>query len=59
MFKKPSSTYKMKSLTKKMLAGIADSNKRNLWKNSMIQAELAAAVSPRREPRDNNSTTLS
>jgi len=35
------------------LATIADPIRRGEWKRAMIQAELAAAVQPKREPRDN------
>jgi hypothetical protein len=46
---KPSSNYKMSKSTKTMLANILDPHKRGEHKRSMIQAELAAAVQPKRE----------
>jgi hypothetical protein len=53
---KPSSTYKMSSTTKTILATIADPVKRSEWKRSMIQAELAAAIRPTKEKRKNDSS---
>ncbi len=46
---KPSSNYKMSKSTKTMLTNILDPHKRGEHKRSMIQAELAAAVQPKRE----------
>jgi len=50
---KPTKTYKMSSLTKKMLSstGFRNADDRNAWKRAMIDAELCAAVQPKREPR--------
>ena len=50
---KPTKTYKMSSLTKKMLSstGFRNADDRNSWKRAMIDAELCAAVQPKREPR--------
>ncbi len=50
---KPTKTYKMSSLTKMMLAstGFRNVEDRNAWKRAMIDAELCAAVQPKREPR--------
>jgi hypothetical protein len=48
---KPGPNYKMSSLTKMSLATILDPQKRGEWKRAMIQAELAAAIQPKREPR--------
>jgi hypothetical protein len=50
---KPGKTFKLSKPTKTMLASITDPVKRNEWKRAMIQAELAAAVVVKREPRDN------
>ena len=52
---KPGKTFKLSKPTKTMLASITDPVKRNEWKRAMIQAELAAAVVVKREPRDNKS----
>ena len=49
---KPGKTFKLSKTTKRMMAlmgGPAEG--RNQFKNMMIQAELAAAVQPRREKR--------
>jgi hypothetical protein len=50
---KPTKTYKMSSLTKMMLASTRFRNveDRNAWKRAMIDAELCAAVQPKREKR--------
>lgn len=50
---KPTKTYKMSSLTKMMLAsrGFRNVDDRNAWKRAMINAELCAAVQPKREKR--------
>ena len=50
---KPGPNYRMSSVTKMSLATIADPVRRGEWRRAMIQAELAAAVQPKREPRDN------
>lgn len=50
---KPGKTFKLSKPTKTLLASITDPVKRNEWKRAMIQAELAAAVVVKREPRDN------
>ena len=54
---KPTKTYKMSSLTKMMLASTRFRNvdDRNAWKRAMIDAELCAAVVPKREPRKQQS----
>jgi hypothetical protein len=54
---KPTKTYKMSSLTKMMLASTSFRNveDRNAWKRAMIDAELCAAVVPKREPRKQGS----
>ena len=45
--------YRMSSLTKASLAlsGVLDPHKRGEWKRAMIDAELCAAVVPKREKR--------
>ena len=50
---KPGPNYKMSSLTKMSLASGAfkDAHARGQWKRAMIDAELSAAVQPRREKR--------
>lgn len=49
---KPTKTYKMSSTTKRMLASIIDPQERGIQKRLMIQAELAAALAPRREKKN-------
>jgi len=51
---KPGKTFKLSKPTKTLLASITDPVKRNEWKRAMIQAELAAAVVVKREPRNDN-----
>ena len=46
---KPGPNYRMSKQAKRFLATIADPHKRALIKAGTIQAELAAAVQPRRE----------
>jgi hypothetical protein len=48
---KPGPNYKMSSLTKVGLAlsKFKDAHQRGAWKRAMIDAELSAAVQPRRE----------
>ena len=48
---KPGKTFKLSKPTKTMLASITDPQKRSEWKRAMIDAELCAAVVPKREPR--------
>ena len=48
---KPGPNYKMSSLTKMSLATIVDPHARGQWRRAMIDAELTAAVAPKREPR--------
>jgi hypothetical protein len=45
--------YRMSSTTKASLAlsGVLDPHKRGAWKRAMIDAELCAAVQPKREKR--------
>ncbi len=48
---KPTASYKMSKTTKASLAlgKFKNVHDRNAWKRSMIQAELAAAIQPKRE----------
>jgi len=48
---KPTASYRMSKTTKASLAlgNFRDAHDRGAWKRSMIQAELAAAIQPRRE----------
>jgi hypothetical protein len=50
---KPGPNYRMSSLTKASLAlsKFQDPHKRGAWKRAMIDAELCAAVQPKREKR--------
>lgn len=48
---KSGSNYKMSSSTKTLLSSIRDPELRNGWKRMMIDAELCAAVQPKREKR--------
>ena len=48
---KPTASYKMSKPTKTSLAlgRFTSQEQRNGWKRAMIQAELAAAIQPKRE----------
>ena len=50
---KPGKTFKLSKTAKRMVALMkgATADQRNQFKNMMIQAELAAAVQPKREKR--------
>jgi hypothetical protein len=48
---KPNKTFKLSKQTKRFMATFIDPIKRGEFKRAMIQAELAAAVVPKREPR--------
>ena len=50
---KPGKTFKLSKTTKRMVALMKGStaDQRNQFKNMMIQAELAAAIQPKREKR--------
>ena len=50
---KPNKTFRLSKQTKRFMCTIADPVERNEYKRIMIQAELAAAIAPKREPRDN------
>ena len=50
---KPGPNYRMSALTKASLAlsNFQDPHKRGEWKRAMIDAELCAAIQPKREKR--------
>ncbi len=48
---KPNANFRMSKQSKRFLATIVDPHKRGEWKRAMIDAELCAAVQPKREPR--------
>ena len=50
---KPGKTFKLSKTAKRMVALMKGStaDQRNQFKNMMIQAELAAAIQPKREKR--------
>lgn len=49
---KPGKTFKLSKQTKRLMCSIVDAHARNAFKRAMIQAELAAAVIIKREPRE-------
>lgn len=49
---KPGKTFKLSKSTKRMMCSIIDTEKRNQFKRMMIQAELAAGVVIKREPKE-------
>lgn len=49
---KPGRTFKLSKTTKRMMCSIVDTKSRNQFKAMMIQAELAANVVIKREPRE-------
>jgi hypothetical protein len=48
---KPGKTFVLSKQTKRFMCTIVDPVARNDFKRAMIQAELAAAIQPKREPR--------
>jgi hypothetical protein len=48
---KPNKTFKLSKQTKRFMATIINADQRNAFKRAMIQAELAAAIVPKREKR--------
>ena len=50
---KPGKTFNLSKQTKRFMATFINAEDRHAYKNAMIQAELAAAVVVKREPRDN------
>lgn len=55
---KPTANYRMSKTTKASLAlsHFKDEHARGAWKRSMIQAELSAAIQPKREKVRREST---
>jgi len=51
---KPGKTFKLSKQTKRLMCSIVDATERNAFKSAMIQAELAAGVIIKREPRPQN-----
>ena len=51
---KPGKTFKLSKQSKRLMCSIVDATERNQFKAMMIQAELAAAVVIKREPRPQN-----
>ncbi len=51
MYIKPGKTFVLSKQSKRMMCSIVDTEQRNAFKRAMIQAELAAAVVPKREKR--------
>jgi hypothetical protein len=51
MYIKPGPNYKMSKQTKRSLALIVDPHERGIQRRLMVQAELAALVSPKREKK--------
>jgi hypothetical protein len=49
---KPGKSFKLSKSTKRMMCSIVDTVQRNQYKRMMIQAELAAGVVVKREPRE-------
>jgi len=48
---KPNKTFKLSKQTKRFMATMIDPEQRNAFKRAMIQAELAAAIVPKREKK--------
>lgn len=48
---KPNKTFKLSKQTKRFMCTFIDPVQRNAFKNAMIQAELAAAIVPKREKK--------
>ena len=48
---KPNKTFVLSKQTKRMMCSIVNTEERNAFKRMMIQAELAAAIVPKREKR--------
>lgn len=49
---KPGKTFKLSKSTKRMMCSIVNAEQRNAFKRAMIQAELAAGVIIKREPKE-------
>lgn len=52
MYIKPGPNFKMSKQTKRSLALIIDPQERGAQRRMMVQAELAAAIQPKREKRN-------
>jgi hypothetical protein len=52
---KPGKTFKLSKQSKRLMCSIVDTTERNQFKAMMIQAELAAGIIIKREPRPQNS----
>ena len=50
---KPTKTFVLSKTSKRIMSTIANDVKRHEQKNLMIQAELAAAIVPKKEKKDN------
>lgn len=48
---KPGKAFNLSKTTKRAMATIVDPHMRAAFKREMIQAEIAAAIVPKREPR--------
>ena len=48
---KPNGNFKLSKTSKRFLATIVNSNQKGMLKAGLIQAELAAAIVPKREPK--------
>lgn len=51
---KPGKAFNLSKTTKRAMATIVDPVQRGAFKREMIQAEIAAAIVPKREPRKDN-----
>jgi hypothetical protein len=49
---KPGKTFKLSKQTKRFMCTMVDATQRNAYKRMMIQAELAAGVVIKREPKE-------
>jgi hypothetical protein len=49
---KPGKAFKLSKTTKRMMCSIVNAEQRNAYKRMMIQAELAAGVVIKREPKE-------
>jgi hypothetical protein len=49
---KPGKTFKLSKQSKRLMCSIVNPHDRNAFKRAMIQAELAAAVVIKREPKE-------
>ena len=50
-YMKPGKTFVLSKQTKRFMATFVNAEQRHAFKRAMIQAELAAAIQPKREPR--------